>query len=270
VAAGTVAEDDRRRVALGGLAGLSRSRGAQALQARPRDRPRHLVGARQLSYLELGFFFGLVTFVQIVVVAPLLILLPLLRVGWAGTRRRWTLLYFAGTGIGFITFEIVLMQRLVLYLGHPVYAAAAVLTALLVSAGLGSLASSRLPATPRTLVAAGASVVALILLYAWGLTPALEASIGWPLPARAAAVLGLLAPPAFAMGLLFPLGLRRLTGSDHSHVAWACGIDHSLSVVATAGATLLALELGFGAVILAAAAAYAAVAVAGSRLGVSA
>jgi hypothetical protein len=224
-------------------------------------------GARELPYLELGFVFGLVTFVQIVLAALLLIVLPLLRVGWRGTRRRWTLLYFAGTGVGFMAFEIVLMQWLVLYLGHPIYAAAAVLTALLLGAGLGSWASSRLPATPRVLVVAAAAIFALIVLYARLLTPALDASMGWPLPAKAVAVLGLLAPPALLMGMLFPLGLRRLAGSDDTHVAWACGIDHSLSVAATAGATLLALEAGFGAVMLVAALAYAAVAVAGTRLG---
>jgi len=67
--------------------------------------------------------------------------------------------------------------------------------------------------------------------------------------------------------MMFPLGLRRLAGSDHSHIPWACGIDSSLSVAATALATLLALEMGFGAVMLLAAAAYVLVALAGPRLG---
>lgn len=224
-------------------------------------------GARELPYLELGFVLGVVTFVQIVLAAFVLILLPLFRVGWTGTRRRWTLLFFAGTGTGFMLFEIVLIQKLVLYLGQPVYAAAAVLTTLLVCSGLGSLASSRLPASERVLVVAGLLIAALILLYGQWLMPVLDASMGWSLPARSAAVFLLLAAPAFVMGMMFPLGLRRLAGSDDTHIPWACGIDSSLSVAATALATLLALEMGFGAVMLLAAAAYVLVAFAGPRLG---
>jgi hypothetical protein len=224
-------------------------------------------GARELPYLELGYVFALASFVQIVVIASLLILLPLLRLGWAGTRRRWTLLYFAGTGTGFMLFEMVMMQELVLVLGDPVHAAAATLAALLVGAGLGSLASTRLPATPQAVVGCGLTIVVLIVLYALWLTPALGPVVAWPLAAKAMAVLLLLAPPAFVMGMMFPLGLRRLAGSDRTHIAWACGIDHSVSVAASAGAMLLALEAGFGAVMLAAAAAYVAVAFAGSRLG---
>ncbi|MEX2467682.1 MAG: spermidine synthase-like protein [Gemmatimonadota bacterium] len=224
-------------------------------------------GARELPYLELGFVLGVVTFVQIVLVALALIVLPLFRIPWEGTRRRWTFLYFAGTGVGFMLFEIVLIQKLVLYLGLPVYAAAAVLTTLLISSGAGSLASSKLDATGRTLALVGATVVGLILVYAWGLRPVLELSMGWSLPPKAVAVFLLLAPPAFVMGMMFPLGLRRLAGSDETHIPWACGIDSSLSVSATAIATLMALETGFGAVMLTAAAAYGLVALAGPRLG---
>ena len=164
-------------------------------------------------------------------------------------------------------FEIVLIQKLVLYLGQPVYAAAAVLTTLLICSGLGSLASSRLPASERMLLLVGLIIAASILLYGQWLMPVLEASMGWSLPARSAAVFLLLAPPAFVMGMMFPLGLRRLAGSDHTQIPWACGIDSSLSVAATALATLLALEMGFSAVILLAAAAYVVVAFAGTRLG---
>ena len=224
-------------------------------------------GVHELPYLELGWMLGVVTFLQIVLTAFVLILLPLFRVGWAGTRRRWTFLFFAGTGTGFMLFEIVLIQKLVLYLGQPVYATAAVLTTLLVCSGAGSLASSRLAPSGRALVLTGAGIAVLILAYGQALMPVLELSMGWPLPARAVAVFLLLAPPALVMGMMFPLGLRRLAGGDRSHIPWACGIDSSLSVSATALATLLALQSGFGAVMLLAAVAYVVVAVAGPRLG---
>jgi hypothetical protein len=199
--------------------------------------------------------------------AVLLIVLPLFRIGWAGTRRRWTLAYFAGLGIGFMFFEIVLIQKLMLYLDQPVYAAATVLATLLVCSGAGSWFSSRRAASGRTLACTGLLVAALIVLYTFGLRPVLQLSMGWPLAAKAAGMFLLLAPPAFFMGMMFPFGLRRLSATHARQIPWACAIDSSLSVSATALATVLALEAGFTVVMLIAAAAYLLAALAGPRLG---
>jgi hypothetical protein len=66
---------------------------------------------------------------------------------------------------------------------------------------------------------------------------------------------------------MFPFGLRRLSATHARQIPWACAIDSSLSVVATALATVLALEAGFTVVMLIAAAAYLLAALAGPRLG---
>jgi hypothetical protein len=226
-------------------------------------------GARELPYLELGFVLAVVTLVQIVLVAVALIVLPLFRIGWAGTRRRWTFVYFAGLGTGFMFFEIVLIQKLLLYLDQPVYAAATVLATVLASSGAGSFFSARFEASGRVLATTGLLVVGLILLYTFGLRPVLQLSMAWPLAAKAVGVFLLLAPPAFFMGMMFPFGLRRLSGSHARQIPWACAIDSCLSVSATALATIIALDAGFTAVLLIAAAAYAVVALAGPRLGAS-
>ncbi len=228
---------------------------------------RRSYGERELPYLEVGFVLAAVTFVQIVLIALLLIVLPLLRIGWRGARRRWTLLYFAGLGLGFMCFEIVLIQKLVLLLGEPVHATAAVLATLLVCSGAGSLGSARLAAARRTLLRTGGLVTGLVLLYAVALMPLLGHVMAWPLAAKFVAVALLLAPPAYLMGMMFPLGLRRLADGSEQHIPWACAIDSCLSVAATALATLIALEAGFGAVMLVAAAAYGAALLAVPRLG---
>ncbi|WP_083499460.1 spermidine synthase-like protein [Thioalkalivibrio nitratireducens] len=226
-----------------------------------------IYGTRELPYMELGLVLAAVTLLQIVLAAVILIVLPLFRVGWQGTRRRWTLLYFSATGIGFMFFEIVLIQKLVLYLGQPVYATAAVLGTLLVCSGVGSLLSSRIAATRRNLVVTGVAIAGLILVYAHGLMPVLELSMSAPMTARAVVVFLLLAPPAVLMGMMFPFGLRRLAGSDETHIPWACGIDSCLSVSATALATLIALGTGLAFVMQGAAVAYLVVALASLRLG---
>ena len=54
----------------------------------------------------------------------------------------------------------------------------------------------------------------------------------------------------FAMGMPFPLGLSRLAASAESLIPWAWGINACSSVVAAILATVLAIHLGFAALIV--------------------
>ncbi len=217
---------------------------------------RQIYGDGELPYMELGLILAAVTFIQIVLASVILIILPLFKVGWEGSRRRWTLLYFAGTGVGFMFFEIVLIQQLVLYLGLPVYATALVLATLLIFSGAGSYYSDRVRLAGYTPLHIGGLIAGLILIYTFLLMTVLGQTMSWPLILRVIFVFLLMAPPAFFMGMMFPLGLRRLSGSNQTHIPWACGIDSCLSVSATALATLIALEAGFSLVMGLASAAY--------------
>ena len=61
-----------------------------------------------------------------------------------GQRRRQSpvpLVYFIAVGLGYILVEIAFIQRFVLFLGHPTYALTVVVFLLLLSSGMGSLAS---------------------------------------------------------------------------------------------------------------------------------
>jgi hypothetical protein len=70
--------------------------------------------------------------------------------------------------------------------------------------------------------------------------------------------IGLIAPLAFAMGMPFPLGLARVVaGHTRLLVPWAWGVNACASVVAAIVATLLAIHVGFGAVVLVAVLLYA-------------
>ncbi len=220
-----------------------------------------------LTYMALGFVLAAVTFVQIMAVSVVLIVLPLLRLGWQGSRRRWTLLYFSGTGAGFMFFEIALIQQLVLYLGNAVHATAMTLATLLIASAAGSYASASLELDRRRIRWLGVGLAALVAATGAWLSPVLGATIGASLPARLGLAAALLALPAFVAGMMFPLGLRSLSPGSQSHVAWACGIDSCLSVTATALATLVVLQGGFASVMAIAALAYGLTAIAATRLG---
>ena len=84
--------------------------------------------------------------VSIVAVAVILLLPPLV-LGTKLPRERSVrsfLLYFLAIGAGYILIEVALIQKFVLFLGHPTYALTVVIFSMLVSSGLGSFLSRKL------------------------------------------------------------------------------------------------------------------------------
>jgi hypothetical protein len=174
--------------------------------------------------------------------------------------------YFAAIGLGFLAFEVVLIQRFVLFLGFPTYALSVVLFSLLVFTGLGSLLSERLRDRRAGLVAALAAVTVIIAVAAFALQPLLRALIDLPFAARVALAGALLAPAGLLLGMAMPIGLKRLAGLHPNGVAWAWGINGVTSVLGSVLAIFVAINWGFTLATLVAAACYAAAA-AHARLG---
>ena len=142
----------------------------------------------------------------------------------------------------------------------PTYALSVVLFALLVFTGLGSLASERLRDRRAGLVAALATVTALVVIAAFVLQPLLRALIELPFAVRVVLAVVLLAPAGFLMGTAMPIGLKRLAGLHPTGVAWAWGINGVTSVLGSVLAIFVALNWGFTVATLVAAACYAAAA----------
>jgi hypothetical protein len=78
-------------------------------------------------------------------------------------------LYFLLIGLGFMFVEIGLIQRLGTFLGHPVYALAIGLFGIILSTGIGSLASEQMPlgSGPRIIIWACLLGLYLLLLPFW-------------------------------------------------------------------------------------------------------
>jgi SAM-dependent methyltransferase len=228
-------------------------------------------------------FFGelrplLLFLAEISGVAALFILAPLIPLGRrrrAGAPRAdppatgllATLLYFIALGAGYLVVEIVLMQRLVLFLGHPSYSISVTLFALLLFSSLGAMVSGRAisraglgdvpdPAAgvalvKRTARRALVAVAVLVLLLALDLhQPLLRALEGLPLAGRALVAFLLVAPLGFVMGVPFPAGLHLLGRRQPELVPWAIGVNGFASVVAAVGNIPLAMVWGFRAVLL--------------------
>jgi hypothetical protein len=197
-----------------------------------------------------------------VLLSAVFLLLPFVAVRetWRKLPRKGrSAIYFGAIGLGFMAFEITLIQRLVLFLGYPTYSLTVTLSSLLVFVGLGSLASRNLEPTGRTLAIAGALIAALTAYYLFGLTPTTHAFLDLALGLRIAIAFLLLAPLGLCLGVFMPLGIRalaHLTDLASEYVAWGWALNGFASVVGSVLATMLAMTYGFQTVLLLALGAY--------------
>ncbi len=160
-----------------------------------------------------------------------------------GTLR--FLWYFIFIGAGYILIQVALVQKFVLFLGHPTYALTVIIFSMLISSGLGSYFSRRIAAGSDARLGRVLALVALLVaLLAVSVSPILGAGVGLPLPVKFAISVLLIAPPGFLMGVPFPTGLRRLEEMHKPSVRWAWSLNAAASVLGSVAAIVLAIYLG--------------------------
>ena len=217
------------------------------------------------SLADAGYLILVATLLQAVLASLLLILLPMWifhrgsRPAEQGIRHARVMGYFFILGLAFLFIEIAFIQKLLLFLHHPLYAVAVVLSSFLVFSGLGSAWLGRAPADgrDRLLSRAVTAIVVLGTAYLLWLTPLLHQLATLPDILRILISVALIAPLAFCMGMPFPLGLGQLAEHAPDLIPWAWAINGCASVISAVLATLLAIQLGFPTVIAAALALYA-------------
>ena len=211
---------------------------------------------QSLPYFELGYLIVVLTLSQILIAGFVLIILPLLKIGWKGVNRGFTFFYFGAIGIGYMFVEIVLIQQMTLYLGSPVYAAAFVITLLLIISGLGSYHSARISAQTSGLIKVIAAIVLLLLIYTFILGPVLELTLTRSLSVKLFLTLIFIIPLAFLMGMPFPVAITYLYSSSGLQIPWAWGVNGYFSVISTVIAIIISVEVGYSMVMVGAAMAY--------------
>jgi hypothetical protein len=169
------------------------------------------------------------------------------------------MIYFVGIGLGYLLLEMPLMQRFILFLGHPTYALAVVLFSLLLFSGLGSYSTQGLSAgqVRKRLQLALLSVLVLGLIYRVALPSVLRQWIGLGLGLRIGLSILLLAPLGLLMGMPFALGMAATRHSESQKwIPWLWAVNGSASVLSSVLAVALATTLGFSAAMAAGLAAY--------------
>lgn len=163
------------------------------------------------------------------------------------TRAAPLFVYFFAIGAGFMFVEISQIERLTIFLGHPIYGLSVVLFALLISTGLGSFLSQSWTAgtqSKKNSLLAPLAILVVLLAYAAVVGSVLEMANTQPIVVRIATACGLLLPVGLALGSAFPLGIRAAMRINPALAPWLWGINGAASVWTSVFAIIVAMFAG--------------------------
>jgi hypothetical protein len=189
----------------------------------------------------MAVFILYILFIVVVLLTLICIVLPLVL-----TTKKIDLqnslpyfIYFSAIGLGFMLIEISLMQKLIIFLGHPTYSLSVVLFALLLSSSLGSYSTQKTQSLSRLLML----LVALVVFEF--LAPIVIRHFGSATTSvRIIISVLLLFPLGFFMGMAFPLGMKFASEKSTKLTPWLWGINGAMSVCASVLAVVIALNWG--------------------------
>jgi spermidine synthase len=190
-----------------------------------------------------------VLIMALMVICILGIALPLLlrsrrqRDGGSKEKILWSgAVYFSLIGAGFMFVEMGLMQRLSVFLGHPVYGLGILLFTIIASAGIGSYFSDRLPLVRFPwIIVYPVSVAALILAMRF-ILPLLGSNMAAsPIIIKIIVSIGVIAPLGMLMGVCFPTGMRLVRLTRSSETPWYWALNGMFGVLCSALAVFVSI-----------------------------
>lgn len=164
------------------------------------------------------------------------------------SASRWrVLLYFGSIGLAFLFIEIPLIQKGILFFGHPIYAFTVVVITILLFSSIGSAISYKdwLPKRWIFIVLVVLAIITPVLIILLQ-----QVVLGMPVGFRILLFVMSLAPLGILMGLPFPLGLNWLVRIGSEQAPWAWAVNGCASVIAAVLAAILSLSYGFTLVFL--------------------
>jgi SAM-dependent methyltransferase len=203
--------------------------------------------------LERGNLIATVTlFILILILlslAIMTIILPLwlkLDLNCSQTKVFWpAAIYFLLIGAGFMFTEIALVQKLSVFLGHPMYALGIILFTIIASAGTGSLFSSKLPLTKKPWVFIYPFIIAGAIATVCFVLRSLESQmVSATMLAKILTSIIILIPVGFLLGLAFPTGMQLVESSKASETPWYWALNGIFSVLCSALAVFVAVNFG--------------------------
>lgn len=159
--------------------------------------------------------------------------------------------YFASLGLGFMLIEIPLIQKFVLFLGHPTLAIAAVLFSLLLASGLGSFYSRKWKNSQLHEVFGVALFIGIaVFLYLLIVPSVFSMFLSYNSLIRFFISFALIFPLGFLMGIPFPTGLKIGRKEFREDAAWMWVINGAFSVLGSVLALVVAMSFNFNTALL--------------------
>lgn len=215
-------------------------------------------GTKELEFSQWGYFAILIMLIPTALISLLFIFSPLFLHKRRIKLNRFSvssLLFFFCIGTAFFFIEIILIQKLILFLGHPISSISIVIASLLIFSGLGSFYSRRLFKDGLAFIPLMLIIILTVITFSI-IDLAFIRLIRLPYTIKILISIVSLFPLSFLMGMPLPLTLGFIKNKMHSLVSWCWGINGFASVNSIFLCAILSLMLGFYAVIGFALAAY--------------
>lgn len=157
------------------------------------------------------------------------------------------ILYFMSIGMGFIIVEIAFLQRLIIYLGHPIYSLSVILFSLLLGGGIGSHLSQKIIKKEKWVTNSYLILIPVVVLVLIGglITPyVITVFSAVALPVRIVFSLLAIGLMGISMGICFPLGVFYASRRHEPLLPFLWGVNGALSVVASVLSVVIAITSG--------------------------
>jgi spermidine synthase len=208
-------------------------------------------GPSQIPVTEWGYLILLIILLPVFAFSCIFIVLPLMITDQKATRMKKTIfVYFSLIAVGYFFIEMPMIQKMILFLGHPSYSLSVTIAGLLVFSGIGALFSERLFPENKRILYSSFLIVFITGVYLLCMDDILSFLISYPIEQKIVFALIIIAPLGFFMGIPFPCALAILKEEDTFSLAWAWGINGFFSVVSILMATIFAIIYGFNIVII--------------------
>ncbi|HPG30120.1 MAG TPA: hypothetical protein PLQ81_05000, partial [bacterium] len=203
------------------------------------------------SYNYVAVFILVVSFLIILLMTIALVFIPII-IKIQQDMNDFKILnilgYFACIGIGFMLIETSLIQRYILFLGHPIYALSVVLFSMLIFSGIGSYLTNHFKTELLSdyIIKIIILLVIVLLIYNFVIDAFFYTMIEINHFYKIIIAVFTLGAPSLLLGMPFPLAVRVLGNyKNESIIPWAWAVNGATSVLGSIFAFIFAMNAGF-------------------------
>jgi hypothetical protein len=151
-------------------------------------------------------------------------------------------------GFGFMMIEISFFNKLILYLGSPIYSLAIIIGVLLVGMSIGSLAGNKLFINQERkkiiIFCSGTSILTIVFFFVLSSLSTIIISYSFIIKLLISS--SFLIPIGFLMGIPFPSAIKLARNYNYTNsIPWLYGINGTISVLGSVAAISISTIFGF-------------------------